>query len=174
MYQMIAQMAMQVVGMGQQNEVMAKNLYAQQVQRATDAYNAMEELSAGTRQIANTKNGRILSNLDVQANRRQAEAQEVVNAAVHGVEGTTVQQVQAQQDYNAAAATGQLDSYFSQQYSAAIDQIESAGYTLSSSMMPPFQGSSMKFLRQHFAGPENPLAEGSLAGTFTNQIGGYD
>lgn len=146
MFPSIAQTAMSVIGMGQQNENMARSIYAQQVQRATSSFNAMEEIHAGVRQIANTKNGRILSNLDVQANRRQAEAQEVVNAAVHGVEGTTVQQVQAQQEYNAAAATGQLGSYFSQQYDTALDQIESAGYSLSSSMMPPFKGSSMKYL----------------------------
>lgn len=174
MFQMIAQMGMQVVGMAGKNEQMARGLYDQQVQRISNSFTAMDELRAGNRMIANTKNGKILSNLDVQANQRQAEASEAVNAAVSGVEGTTIQQVHAQQDYNAAAATGQINSYFSQQFSAALDQVESSAFTLSSSIMPPFQGSSMDFLKQHFMGPKNPFGSFEPTAAAHNKVGGYD
>lgn len=174
MFQAIAAMAMQVVGMFGQNEQRANQLYEKSVQRSTDAMNALESLNAGTVQLANTKNGRILSSLDVARNQRKAEADEIVNAAVAGAVGTSVEQVRAQQQYNAAAQTGQLDSYFSQQYSAALDQIESAGFTLSSSIMPPFKSSTTKFMKQHFMGPRNVLAKGSPGGQAMNSIGEYD
>lgn len=141
-------LVMGVINLTKQNQQRAQQIYMQTIQRGLAAHNAMEEMSAGTRQLSNVTNGRILGSLDVAANQRAAEANELINAAVHGVEGTTVNQVKAQQDFNAAKATNQMNSYFSQQYEVALDRIETGSFTLSSNFAEPFQGSDFKFLKE--------------------------
>lgn len=173
MYQAIAAIGMQVFQMGKQNEQKANQLYQQTIKRGENADNAMESMAQGQLQATQAKGGKILSNLDIAANRRKAEAEERVNAAVYGVEGTTVSQVTAQQDYNAAQAMGQTEAYFNAQFDSAIDAVESHAYTLSSSVTPAFKSNSMKFIFQHALGPRNVGAKGSVAGTAMNKVGGY-
>lgn len=146
-----------LINFGKQNEQMANNVYRQSIQRGQTADNAMSQLMANQLNIANIHSAKIMSNLEVQQNRRKAEAAEAVNAAVHGVEGTTVNQVGAQIAFNAAQATGQLEQHFDNQFDAAINTAESAGYTLSSSIQPPFKSHAMKFIMQGMMGASGKI-----------------
>lgn len=173
MYQAIIAGASMLIGMGKQNEQMANNLYQQTIKRGESAENAMRQLEANQLNIAHTQVGRILSNQDVQANLRKAEAQEKVNAAVHGVEGTTIAQVQSQLSYNAAQATGQVEAHYDAQFDAALDTAETAGYALMSSVRPPFKSNAMKFMMQHMMGGKNPMGKVEPMAAAHNKVGGF-
>lgn len=170
--------AQTLMNFGKQNEQMANNVYKQAIQRGQQADNAMAQLQSNQMDIATLHSNKVMSNAEVQANRRKAEAEEAVNAAVHGVEGTTIAQVNAQQAYNAAQATGNIEQHFDNQFDAALNTTESAGYTLSSSIQPPFKSSAMKFIMQGLfqgaagLGGADALAGGQITSFLTQAIKG--
>lgn len=78
---------------GAKNAQAAEATYNQKMQRWAQATQAREAMHSEQLNIANIKAQRILSDMEIEANQRKAEAQAKVQAAAAGVSGGAVQQV---------------------------------------------------------------------------------
>lgn len=126
------------------NAAKAEALYKQKMQRAIDSANAMRAMGTAQKNIVSLENQKVLSNVDIQANQRKAEAMAKLSAAVTGTEGSTVDQTISQTEVNAALATSSVHAQIEQAINDQLVAVESAAGSITSSNLKPFQSNAMK------------------------------
>lgn len=130
--------------LGAANAQRAEALYKQKMQRAVASANAMRAMDTAQKNIVSLDNQKILTNVDVQANQRQAEAMAKLSAAVTGTEGSTVEQTIQQTEVNAVQATSNINQQIEQAIFDQLAAIESAAASVTSSNLKPFKSNAMK------------------------------
>lgn len=132
--------------LGMANKQKAEAHYKAKMQRAAEASNAARQMYTSQRNVASLENQKVLSNLDIQANQRQAEAMARVSAALSGTEGSTVDQTVGQTETNEVLAKAAMEDQIEQSISEQLAVIETASGTLSANTMKPFKSNAMKHM----------------------------
>lgn len=142
----IVSLAMIPFKLGAANAQRAEAYYKAKMQRAAAASNAARQLDTAQRNVASLENQKVLSNLDIQAKQRQAEAMAKVSAAVSGTEGSTVEQTITQTETNEVLARANVYDQIEQSLAEQLAIIETASGTLTANTMKPFKSNAMKHM----------------------------
>jgi hypothetical protein len=88
-------------------------------------------IDAATKNISAVRKDKVLHNMAIDLRQMEAEAQAKVSAAVAGVEGNSVKQVEYQTEVNAALASDALDRQSEDEELGYIAQLFGASYDIS-------------------------------------------
>lgn len=130
------------LSLGAAGEEAARQVYAQAMRKGQEADKAMLAMRDGTMKIAQLKQQKVLSSMDIAKNQREAEAMARVNAAVTGTEGGAVDQVIQMTEVNEVTANYAMSKDIEGQIAQSVRDIEGAAYGLSGAMTPAYQGSN--------------------------------
>lgn len=140
----IVNLAMLPFQLGARNAQAAEALYQQRMQRYAAARESANAMDDEQRSIAAMESNKILSDLEIESNKRQAKAMAQVQAAASGVEGGTVQQVIQTVEINESLAKYSNELQTEQAIAQSLENIEGAAYSLEMATMPQFKSNAMK------------------------------
>lgn len=132
--------------MGANNEARAEALYNQKMEQWENVTKASNAMYDEQQNIASLEQQRILSDVTIQSNQRQAEAQAKVMAATEGVEGGAVKQVIQMTKVNAAQQVGALEQETEEAISQSLVNIYDYADARETASQPPFKSNATEDL----------------------------
>lgn len=129
---------------GANNAKAAEATYAQSMQKWAQTEQAKEAMHSELVTINNVRAQKILSDVAVEANQRDAQAQAEVSAAVAGVEGSAVDQVIQSTEVNEALRKGDVATQTGNAISQSLENIYGYGRDHSLASQEPFKSKAME------------------------------
>lgn len=137
-------MAMIPWKIGAKNAEAAEATYAQSMQKWAQAEQAKEAMYSELITIKNIKSQKILSDIGVEQNQKEAQAAAEVAAAVAGVEGSAVDQVVQSTEVNEAMRKGDIEAQTAGAINQSLENIYGYGRDHSLATQEPFQSKAME------------------------------